>query len=139
MGHTRITDNMTPEIKFRTNVKVVDNDICEGIWNKHAKVKLNYMRYSNFCLIRDDDKCRAGAGTIMAIDTNSVTKPYWYAVGFVSQGPTCRGYQMCEKVITNMYWIKYVLSFEYGDYNENKLPKIDLNDYDYTVLRGKLN
>lgn len=127
-------DNVTPAIKFKEYARIVSDSDCEGIWNNREKAQLFYDRYSNFCLIRGSPKCRASAGTIMAID-NGLSTPYWYAVGFkVRSG--CAGYQVCVKLIPHVYWIKYILSFEYDDYSEYEVVSSDLMDYDYTNQRG---
>lgn len=130
---------MTPEVKFKKNLQVVTDEPCEGIWNGNSRTNLLYNSYTHFCVLRDDPKCRSGAGTLMAIDTNYST-PYWYAVGIVTQGPNCRGYLMCEKIITNMYWIKYILSFVSSDgYNKNKLPKFNILEYNYELQKGNFS
>lgn len=135
-GWNRLVFNMTPGVKFKVNVKVVEDEPCEAIWNRERRANRNYDTYNNFCTLRDSAVCRPGE-PLMAIDsTNAAQPPYWYVVGLHVQGPNCGGYGMCEKVVTHIQWIKYVLSVGYGDYNENRLPKLNITDYDYNALKG---
>lgn len=99
-------DNMTPEIQLKQNLPVVQDENCERIWNVVVGRRLTqkYDRFTNFCVKRKENPCR-GSGTIMAVDINkSDDEPYWYAVGFYGIGQ-CDGYQICEKVLTQMRWI----------------------------------
>lgn len=74
---------------------------------------------------------------MMAIDTTNILQPYWYVVGIPVQEPPCRGYTMCEKVITHMQWIKYILSIGYGEYDERRLPFFNITEFNYTNQKGE--
>lgn len=137
-GWNRLTFNMTPEIKFKVNIKVVEDEPCESIWNRGRRANRNYDSYNNFCTLRESAVCRPGE-PLMAIDNSNAAQPYWYVVGLHVQGPNCGGYGMCEKVVTHIQWIKYVLSVGYGDYNEKRVPKLNITAYDYKSMKGNKN
>lgn len=101
-----ILDNMSFEVQLKQNFEVVEDENCEKAWNIviNQRVTEKYDRFVHFCVKRNERPCR-GTGTILAIQTDAHNRSYWYAVGFNLKFGQCYGYNVCEKVLTQMKWI----------------------------------
>lgn len=103
---------MSYEVQMKQNLPVVKDENCEKIWNivVGQRITEKYDRFEHFCVKRNERPCR-GSGTIMAVQRNENDdhEPYWYAVGFYGEFGQCYGYQVCEKIVTQMKWITQTL------------------------------
>lgn len=102
--------NMTNEMKFKSTVNVIEDEMCEDFYNKPLIYLKRYDHFTKLCINVTDPICR-GAGVVMAEDwTDQNHQPYIYAVGFYAVlRPTCLGVQQIERTVPHMHWLSYVI------------------------------
>lgn len=101
------TGSSKSDIKLRRTYIVDRDEICEeSVTNRNH---LEYDRNRMFCTNHNEVPCTYD-GPIMGIDAYDPENPYWYVVGFHSNGPAkCKRVQrrpkFSTKVVAYLNWI----------------------------------